>query len=365
MGLLDIRMPETTTRPRASYRDDLVTIVLGLWFVVGLLLDAWAHNNIEGLESFLTPWHGVFYSGFTATAAWIGWMVWRGRGAIGAERAPGPARALTGMVPVGYGLAVVGLPMFALAGAGDFAWHTVFGVEQALRILFSPTHLALISAMVLIVTAPLRSAWANPALGPRPSLRRLLPAVVGLSFAATLVMLLLQYANALVWVPDSVVVALSNPLDGSVEWSFSPVELASSIAVTNVVLLAPLLILARRWAPPPGSATVLFTCVAGLAAAITMLHGAAIIFGVILSGVLVDALLMWLRPTAGRRSAFLAFATLAPVVVWSVYMAAASLAGGGPPRVTEYWTGMPLAAGLMGLLLAVISLPARDPVPSQ
>ena len=112
---------------------------------------------------------------------------------------------------------VVGLPMFALAGAGDFAWHTVFGVEQALRILFSPTHLALVSAMVLIVTAPLRSAWSSPDLGPRPSLRRLLPAVVGLSFAATLAMLLLQYANALVWIPDDIVVALSNPLDGTVE----------------------------------------------------------------------------------------------------------------------------------------------------
>ena len=71
MGLLNLRMPDATARPRASYRDDLVTIVLGLWFVVGLLLDAWAHNNLRGLESFFTPWHGVFYSGFAATAAWI------------------------------------------------------------------------------------------------------------------------------------------------------------------------------------------------------------------------------------------------------------------------------------------------------
>ena len=79
-----------------------------------------------------------------------------------------------------------------------------------------------------------------------------------------------------------------------------------------------------------------------------------------------DVLLAWLRPTAARRSAFLAFAALAPVVVWSVYLGAASLAGGGLPRVTEYWTGIPLAAGLMGLLLAVIALPSRDaPAPPE
>jgi hypothetical protein len=354
MALLNLRVPdETVARPRASYRDDLVTVVLGLWFVVGLLLDAWAHNNLRGLESFFTPWHGVFYSGFTATAAWMSWMVWRARDAGGVTPAS---------VPVGYGPGVLGLPMFALAGVGDFAWHTVFGVEQALRILFSPTHLALVSAMVLIVTSPLRSAWLNPDLPERPTLRRLMPAVIGLAFATTLVMLLLQYANALVWIPDNVVVALSNPLDGTVEWSFSPVELASSIAVTNAVLLAPLLILARRWSPPPGSATVIFTAVAGLAAAITVLHGAAIILGVLVAGGLVDLLLVWLRPGPARRPAFLLFAALTPVVVWSIYMAAASLAGGGLPRVTEYWTGIPLAAGLMGLLLGVLSRPSRDAV---
>jgi hypothetical protein len=216
----------------------------------------------------------------------------------------------------------------------------------------------LVSSMVLIVTSPLRSAWSNPDLPERPRLRRLLPAVLGLSFAATLVMLLLQYGNALVWFPDSIVAALSNPLDGSVDWSYSPIELASAIAVTNAVLLAPLLILARRWTPPPGTATILFGCVAGLAGAITALHGAAIIVGTLLAGALVDGLLAWLRPSAARRSSYLLFAALAPVVVWSVYMAAASLGGGGLPRVTEYWTGMPLAAGLMGLLLALIALPA-------
>jgi hypothetical protein len=353
---LNLRLPdETVARPRASYRDDLITVVLGLWFVVGLLLDAWAHNNLPGLESFLTPWHAVFYSGFTVTAAWICWMVWRG----GRGDADG---VTTASVPMGYGLGVLGLPMFALAGAADFAWHTVFGVEQALRILFSPTHLVLVSAMVLIVTSPLRSAWSNPDLPERPTLRRLLPAVVGLAFATTLVMLLLQYANALVWRAEEVVVALSNPLDGTVDSFVSPVELASSIAVTNAVLLVPLLILARRWSPPPGSATVVFFAVAGLAAAITVLHGAAIILGVLVAGVLVDLLLLWLRPGPDRRSAFLAFAALTPVVVWYGYMAAASLAGGGLPRVTEYWTGIPLAAGLMGLLLGVLSRPSRDSV---
>src|SRR5688572_10582958 len=97
------------SRPRASHRDDLLTVLFGLWTLVGLMMDAWAHNNIPALETFFTPWHAVFYSGFLATAAWIVRLVWRNRGIHGL----GPAA-----VPVGYGLAVVGLPLFALAGLG-------------------------------------------------------------------------------------------------------------------------------------------------------------------------------------------------------------------------------------------------------
>src|SRR5690349_15061403 len=139
-------------QPRTSYRADLVTVGLGLWFVVGLFLDAWAHNNIPGLETFFTPWHAVFYTGFVATAGWICWLIWRQLRA---------GRRGMAAVPVGYALAVVALPVFAVAGMLDYLWHTVFGIEQNLKILFSPSHLLLITSMIVIVTSPLRAAWAS------------------------------------------------------------------------------------------------------------------------------------------------------------------------------------------------------------
>ena len=55
--------------PVASYRTNLVTMLLGLWFTVGLFFDAWAHNNEAHPETFFTPSHTVYYSGFAATAA--------------------------------------------------------------------------------------------------------------------------------------------------------------------------------------------------------------------------------------------------------------------------------------------------------
>jgi hypothetical protein len=339
------------TRPRAAYRDDLVTAVLGAWFSLGLFLDAWAHNNLRELESFFTPWHAVFYSGFAATAGWICWLVWRNR----REGTPTIAS-----VPVGYVLAAVALPVFALAGAGDYLWHTVFGIEQELRILFSPTHLVLVTSMILIITSPLRSAWADGSLPATPSMRQLMPAVLTLAFATSLVLLFLQYANALVWSPGDVVAALSNPLDGSrpFDWA-SPVQLVSSVVVTNVVLLVPLLLLAARWRVPTGTATIIFAAVAGLAAAISGLRIHAIPMAVLAVGVGVDLLLAWLRPSPSRRHAYLAFGTLAPLLTWTVYLVFASLATRSVPTVVEYWTGLPVVCGLLGLVLSVVVCPPR------
>ena len=53
-----------TGRPRAGFGDDLAAALLGTWVVGGLFLDGWAHVNQPGLETFFSPWHGVFYTGF-------------------------------------------------------------------------------------------------------------------------------------------------------------------------------------------------------------------------------------------------------------------------------------------------------------
>src|SRR6185503_17437665 len=92
--------PVRPARPVASYRTNLVMTVLSAWFTIGLFLDAWAHNNVPDLETFFTPWHGVFYSGALATTAWVAWTV---RGALrqGAD--------YRSAVPVGYGATVVAI----------------------------------------------------------------------------------------------------------------------------------------------------------------------------------------------------------------------------------------------------------------
>ncbi|GAA3458512.1 hypothetical protein ACFFSW_04625 [Saccharothrix longispora] len=338
---------EAPSRPRAGYRTDLITVLLGTWFSGGLFLDAWAHSNVPELETFFTPWHAVFYSGFAATGAWICWVVWRNH--------QSGARGLRA-VPVGYGPAVVALPIFAVCGAGDYLWHTFLGIEQGIDILFSPTHLGLITSMIMILTTPLRTAWADRDVV-APTFARFLPAALSLAFTASLVLLFAQYADATVYSAERIVEAFSfDQADGG---SGPANRLAASIVVTNLVLVLPLLLAARRFRLPFGTATLLSVVIVLLATAVANYENLSTAIGFVLAGLVIDVLAVRLRPAEDRLAHYRAFGALASFTTWALYFAVASIDQGAVPTVTEMWTGAPVVAALHGLLMAVVLVPTR------
>ncbi|MFJ6673060.1 hypothetical protein ACIQMJ_18275 [Actinosynnema sp. NPDC091369] len=335
----------TGRRPRAGYRTDLITVLLGTWFSIGLFLDAWAHSNVPELESFFTPWHAVFYSGFAATGAWILWVLWRNY-----------QQGLRGLdaVPIGYGPAVLALPAFAVAGVGDYLWHTFIGIEQGIDILFSPTHLVLIASMIVILTTPLRTLWSDRGVV-SPSLVQWLPAGLALAFATSLVLLFAGYADATVFTSEQVIKAFT--FDKGQGGSGRAVELAASIMFTNLIMILPLLLAVRRIRLPFGAATLLAFVVMLLSTAVANYTNTAIAVGFIVSGVLIDVLLLKLNPAEDRLAQYRLFATAASFVTWAVYFAAAIIDRGTTPSVTEMWTGAPVMAALHGLLMAVVLVP--------
>jgi hypothetical protein len=340
-------------RPTASYRMNLVTVLLGTWLTVGLMLDAWAHNNIPQLETFFTPWHAVFYSGFFVTAAWILWNV----------REPFFARRFTD-IPAGYGAAVVGIGLFALSAAGDMTWHLVFGIEQNVKILFSPTHLGLGASMVTILLAPLRSAWANRSEPATPSIVRLLPAVLSIAMATTVTLLFLQYGNAFDHGSGDIAVGLSDIQGGGQQFI---ANLVSDIAITNLVLLLPVLAVARRWVPPFGTATIVYAATAGLSVAITGFENVELMIGVVVAGLGVDLLIRYLRPSPDRLLQFRILAAAAPLLTWTVFIVTAFVTSppfydpaGNAHAVPELVTGVPVVQALIGLAIGFFLIPARQ-----
>lgn len=327
--------------PRAGYSGNLLTIAFSTWLLGGLLLDVWAHNNVPRLETFFTPWHAALYSGFLATAAWISWLVRRNLMA---------GRRGLAAIPSGYVLGAFGVCLFVVAGAGDLTWHTVFGIERNARIFFSPTHLLLVTAIVLIVTSPFRDALTDPTMPEAPSLRRLLPAILALGFSSATMMVLLQYANLLTQAPKMIVSALSQTTKVAE-------TIGVDLIITNLAMTIPLLMLARRWRIPFGTATVIYAVFGVQAEAVRALSTPSVFVGIVLAGLAVDLLATRLRPGPARQRWFWAFGGLAPLVTWAVYFIVTFIVGGGIPTIAEYWTGMPVIAGLLGLAFAALLLP--------
>lgn len=153
MSNMDLRAQVRPIRDRVRSRQDAAAAGLGLLMVAGVYLDGWAYIHRPGLETFFTPWHGVLYSAFALYALFVGGMVWRRFGA----RSDVWRRRLAS-VPLGYGIALIGIGVFAVGGGADLVWHQIFGVEAGVDALVSPTHLVLLAGGMLMVTAPGRAA---------------------------------------------------------------------------------------------------------------------------------------------------------------------------------------------------------------
>ena len=144
-------MLETARSTRTDGRRDLYTELLGLWLVLAVFLDGWAHINLPSLETFFTPWHAALYSGMLATAAWTAVVIWRNRT---------PGQPLLQAIPPGYRGTAAGVILFGTAGGLDLLWHELLGIEVSLDALVSPTHLLLGFSLFLILGTAVRSSRA-------------------------------------------------------------------------------------------------------------------------------------------------------------------------------------------------------------
>lgn len=321
------------------------------WLILGLFLDGWAHNNGKP-ESFFTPWHGLFYSGFTATALWM-WSRYQRHGAV----------------PLGYGLGFVGVAAFAAGGVADMVWHLIFGVEVDLEALLSPSHLLLFVSGLLVVSSPLRAAWSDPD-GPSPSMSAFLPALLSTTiFTATVSFFLMEFSafltNAATGEPYRFIAGFVDPDIGG--WLAEEVQLEgfAAILITTVVLMAPTLMLLRRWRLPPGSLTLLFGAVAALDSALVGFDRGETILAGVVAGFAADVLAKNLQPSRSTSTVLRVVGFVVPVVLWLTYFGVLATFFSVGWSV-ELWSGITVMSGLAGLGLALLmTLPPTPTRSSQ
>jgi hypothetical protein len=344
-------MRTVARRSELGYRDHMITVALATCMIIGIFVDGWAHTNLDtSLETFFTPWHAIFYSGFAATAAWIGYQSLRFQA--------GNSRFDIKAIPFGYGLSVIGLIVFSVGGVGDMLWHTIFGIESGIDALFSPTHLLLFAGTSLILVGPLVAMWASdqPAA---ISLRRFLPVLGSMTMlAASTSFFFMDYSPVNDWAPVNEYRRwlMTLPVSDFDYGESSQLLSIAGVLIANAILITPLLFAMRRWRLPFGTATVMFAVVAALLSALTEFEIDEVILGWTIAGIAVDVLIRYLDPKPSRVWAFRAAGVGIPILLWTThYLVITSFFGLG--WVPELWTGAIVFAALTGLVLSVMLTP--------
>ena len=331
-------------QPAGGMRFDWAVAGLSVWFLGGLFLDGWAHNHNRVDDSFFTPWHAVFYSGFFAVAAGL-------LAATIRNRAGGlPWRQA---VPAGYELSLLGAALFAAGGVADMIWHTVLGIEVGVEALLSPTHLLLATGMTLIFSGPLRAAWRRA--GPPLTWASALPMLLSLTFVLSLFTFMTQFMHPMVY-PD---------MTGERPARYLLAYYSQALGVANIVvqtglLLGLLLFVLRRWhwRLPFGSLTLILTL---NAFALSFMQDDYWSIPVaFVGGAAADLLLHRLKPSDANPGALRWFAMAVPLVLYLIYFLTLIVTRGIWWSV-HMWAGAIVLAGVTGLLVSYLLVPPARP----
>lgn len=325
-------------------KERAILAVIVTWIAIGLAIDTRRHRTDRSLDTFFTSAHGVLYAGWIAAAVFLLYVL--------RTRQERGARGLAA-IPRGLESATVGATLFGFGGIGDLIWHTEFGIERDVKILFSPTHLFLMSAMLMISFGVVRSTWLS---NDTSTLKNLWPAVLSSGVIASVLLVFFQYVSAFdrgiftTVVPD--LLGLSEIIR---------VQSIAGVVVMTIVFFAPILLLTRRWVLPVGGATIAFCVPAVCNFIFTDFKSVRLSSAVAAGGVVVDLLWLGLAKVHATRPrlAYRLFAAFGPLLFWSGYLAI-SMPGHTMQWPAELWTGTLIWSALIGTGLATLLLPPAD-----
>jgi hypothetical protein len=343
---LNVASPAAKTAAIGGLRFDWIVVAASTWLVGGAFIDGWAHSHGKVDDSFFTPWHAVFYTGYLVCALVImGTMIInRSRGFAWSES-----------LPKGYRLSLIGVALFAVGGVGDMIWHKTFGVEKSIEISFSPTHLLLIISMSLMFSGLVRAGWSRPDTGQvgQRDLCILLPVLIGITFCVSIWHFITQYMhpfsqyNLVTGVP-SFIVENRNTVGLS----------AAGFMIEGGLLIGAVLFLMRRWSLPFGSVTFIFTLNAAMMS--TQRDTYILIPAAILGGLAADYLILRWKLSPDHTEQMRLFAIAVPIVLYGLHFLTLALLQGVAWTI-HVWAGTLVYTAVVTIFLSLLAVPPKVP----
>jgi hypothetical protein len=377
--ILGIHKSDAAT-PQATLREDSVTMVLAFYTLIALYWDGINHNNHASIDTFWTAAHIAMYIGLTVIGGWIAFVILRRQN---------PRSLDFALIPHGYGLAVVALPLAAIGGPADFLWHKFYGFENQTDAPYSPTHQTLFLAGTLLGAIAIRSAWHRPGIA--PGIRAMVLPIASMTVVVAIVMFVFMHLNPFFtgFAPTSdfqndisrfndafapgtnvhhaqgLAESIAHYGDNKFPYYFFSTEATvGAIMLTTIVLVGALLYMRRRWELPFGAITCMWTALALLFAMLTQYRRADLIGVLAIAGLVGDVLLHYLAPHGRpRRWAIRTFAAVMPIVLWGLFLLFIELFEGGLGWGPSLWVGILSTSAGVGFGVGLMTYP--EPVTDE
>jgi hypothetical protein len=331
-------------------RLDWLVALAGVWIITGLFIDAHQHLFLA-VESFFNPWHMTMYSGAVFAALVLCAPI------VENYRKAG---SFWKAIPPGYSQSVLGVAALLVGGALDFAWHSIYGFEHQLDLLWSPPHLFLLSGLFFLVTGPVRSAMRRPNA---PNLFEQLPMLISLGLAFEIVQFVTQFA----FYPEALFRDHPLPQTAFVREQFvlsvflyyrQALEL-SIVLWQSLLLSAAVLYLCVRKRLHFGALALLCVLVKlwiGGELSSDWMELVLIVLASVAAGLAGDAIVAYLRPSARRSNAFRLLGFVVPATYFAAYFAIAVPMFGGTWWDASLVFGSIAVSGLVGLCVSQLLL---------
>ena len=349
--LAPARTEEQVASQGTTGRERAILSFFVLWVGVGLAIDTRKHNTEDSIDTFFTSAHGLLYAGWFACAIYLLF--------ISRKRMQAGSRGFAA-VPHGLIGASVGAVLFGISGLLDMGWHVKWGVEQNVAILFSPTHLGLMTSFFLLAFGPIRALWVDSSgTTGRLSLVNIAPAAISLGVVGTIFSVFLSFNSPFTPISDGGVFTTELPLPIPQLAQAFQLSQITGLLLFTVAIIGSMLLLVRRWDIPFGTLTATFavTAVSVLVSVDFILK--PLFLSLAIAGFVMDVAWSLFRRMPARRSGFRLFGFVSPLILWGTYIAF-TIRGNNLVWEREFWTGTLVWTAIIGLGLSAILLPPRS-----
>jgi hypothetical protein len=350
-----INPPKTKIRKAGHPGDnlyfDIAIAVLGAIFSFGLYLDGWAHNHGMADQSFFTPWHAALYGSFILSGlALLGSHLYNTTRGYAWDKA----------LPRGYMPALIAIFAFAIGGIADMGWHIAFGIEVNTEALLSPSHLLLAVSIFTILCAPFSAAWQRA--GQPKTWLNYLPLLLSAAMILSIITFFTQFVAL-----AEVTQLLMGRRPGETWWVNS-VSIAAIMFNTGTMAGLFLLML-KRWRLPFGAITFILLINNLLMVWMNVRNDMEyLVFGgaFLLAGLLLDSLILWLKPSPEKTFTNRIIGALIPLIVSFALLAALQFysiqtSERGIWWTIHMWMGVPVISAILGLFLSYLVFPPAIP----